>query len=91
MRANRRHGLHLLPGARATLTSCRLTRNTEDRLRSESAQSVRLTDCLPPDNHPGGTRHTQPTAHLAVHNLDSRHTPSPEPHGAPPAPSASAP
>ncbi|KJS51372.1 hypothetical protein VM98_37540, partial [Streptomyces rubellomurinus subsp. indigoferus] len=50
LRAHRPHGLHLLPAARATLTSCRLTGNTEDGLRSESAESVRLTDCLAAEN-----------------------------------------
>ncbi|MGA5824025.1 right-handed parallel beta-helix repeat-containing protein [Kitasatospora sp. NPDC094028] len=82
LRANRRHGLHLLPGARATLTSCRLTGNTVDGLRSESAEPVRLTDCLAAENEGAGLRQTEPTDRLAVENLDSRDNRSPDAHGA---------
>ncbi|KJS61703.1 right-handed parallel beta-helix repeat-containing protein [Streptomyces rubellomurinus] len=90
LRANRRHGLHLLPGARATLTSCRLTGNTEDGLRSESAESVRLTDCLAAENEGAGLRQTEPTDRLAVENLDSRDNRSPDARGAAAASAASA-
>ncbi|MFF3004964.1 right-handed parallel beta-helix repeat-containing protein [Kitasatospora sp. NPDC057940] len=81
LRANRRHGLHLLPGARATLTGCQLTDNTVDGLRSESAEPVRLTDCVTAENQGAGLRQSEPTDRLAVENLDSRDNRSPDAHG----------
>ncbi|MFJ9693881.1 right-handed parallel beta-helix repeat-containing protein [Kitasatospora sp. NPDC101183] len=81
LRANRRHGLHLMGGARATLTACRLTGNTVDGLRSESAEPVRLTDCVAIENQGAGLRQSEPTERLAVENLDSRDNRSPDAHG----------
>ncbi|MFJ3216374.1 right-handed parallel beta-helix repeat-containing protein [Kitasatospora sp. NPDC086801] len=81
LRANRRHGLHLLPGARATLTGCQLTDNTVDGLRSESAEPVRLTDCVTAENQGAGLRQSEPTDRLAVENLDSRDNRSPDANG----------
>ncbi|MEU9041666.1 MULTISPECIES: right-handed parallel beta-helix repeat-containing protein [unclassified Kitasatospora] len=81
LRTNRRHGLHLMAGARATLTSCQLIDNTVDGLRSESAEPVRLTDCLAAENQGAGLRQTETTDRLAVENLDSRDNRSPDAHG----------
>ncbi|MFF7988836.1 right-handed parallel beta-helix repeat-containing protein [Kitasatospora xanthocidica] len=81
LRTNRRHGLHLMGGARATLTSCQLTDNTVDGLRSESAEPVRLTDCLTAENQGAGLRQTEPSDRLAIENLDSRDNRSPDAHG----------
>ncbi|MEE1788481.1 right-handed parallel beta-helix repeat-containing protein [Streptomyces sp. SP17BM10] len=81
LRANRRHGLHLLPGARATLTGCRMTNNGVDGVRSQSAEPVRLSDCLVAENEGAGLRQTEPTERLAVEHLDSRDNRSPDAHG----------
>ncbi|WP_031069239.1 right-handed parallel beta-helix repeat-containing protein [Streptomyces sp. NRRL WC-3742] len=81
LRANRRHGLHLMPGARATLTACQFTGNTVDGLRSESAEPVRLTDCVAAENQGAGLRQSEPTERLAVENLDSHDNRSPDAHG----------
>ncbi|MEV7028118.1 right-handed parallel beta-helix repeat-containing protein, partial [Kitasatospora sp. NPDC093558] len=81
LRANRRHGLHLLPGARATLTGCRMTGNGVDGVRSESAEPVRLTDCVVAENEGAGLRQTEPTDRLAVEHLDSRDNRSGDAHG----------
>ncbi|WP_406207974.1 right-handed parallel beta-helix repeat-containing protein [Kitasatospora sp. NBC_01560] len=81
LRANRRHGLHLLPGSRATLTGCRLTGNTVDGIRSESAEPVRLTDCVVAENEGAGLRQSEPSERLSVENLDSRDNRTADAHG----------
>ncbi|MCX4745825.1 right-handed parallel beta-helix repeat-containing protein [Kitasatospora sp. NBC_01287] len=81
LRANRRHGLHLLAGSRATLTDCQLTDNTVDGIRLESAEAVRLSDCLVAENQGAGLRQSEPSERLAVENLQSRDNRSTDAYG----------
>ena len=67
-----------LAGARGTLTQCEAAGNDGDGLRIDSAEAVRVVECLTEENRGAGLRRTGSGERLAIEGLTSRDNGAPD-------------